>query len=145
MRFARVKVPADPAALGRSCRRADRVPARSRTSSRQHLEQLFPGLELLESHAFRVTRDADVERHEEPAEDLLESIQEELRERRFAAVVRLEVVPEMPAWMRALLADELEIEPTRSVRVAGRRSAARDLFQLAALPVPGLVEPPGSR
>ncbi len=139
VRFARVKVPP-------SLPRWVQLPEGNRFLAledliAQHLEKLFPGLELLETYAFRVTRAADVERHEEPAEDLLESIQEELRERRFAAVVRLEVVPEMPAWMRALLADELEIEAT-DLYETRPPLAARDLFQLAALPVPGLVEPP---
>ncbi len=106
----------------------------------EHLDRLFPGMELLESYPFRVTRAADVGRHEEPAEDLLEEVQEELRARRFASVVRLEVVPEMPQWMRGLIADELEVgaEDTYEVRPP---LAARDLFQLATLPLAAIQEP----
>jgi polyphosphate kinase len=106
----------------------------------EFLERLFPGMELLESYPFRVTRAADAEKHEEQAEDLLESVQEELRARRFAAVVRLEVVPEMPEWMRLLLADELVIGPADVYEVRPPL-AARDLFQLAALNLPALQEP----
>ncbi|MBP9823583.1 MAG: polyphosphate kinase 1 [Thermoanaerobaculia bacterium] len=106
----------------------------------EFLERLFPGMELLESYPFRVTRAADAEKHEEQAEDLLESVQEELRARRFAAVVRLEVVPEMPEWMRLLLADELVVGPADVYEVRPPL-AARDLFQLAALNLPALQEP----
>ena len=106
----------------------------------EFLERLFPGMELLESYPFRVTRAADVAKHEEQAEDLLESVQEDLRARRFASVVRLEVVPEMPEWMRLLLADELVVGPADVYEVRPPL-AARDLFQLAALNLPALQEP----
>jgi polyphosphate kinase len=106
----------------------------------EFLERLFPGMELLESYPFRVTRAADVAKHEEQAEDLLESVQEDLRARRFASVVRLEVVPEMPEWMRSLLADELVVGP-EDVYEVRPPLAARDLFQLAALPLPALQVP----
>ena len=103
----------------------------------EFLERLFPGMELLESYPFRVTRAADVAKHEEQAEDLLESVQEELRARRFASVVRLEVVPEMPEWMRSLLAEELAVSP-QDVYEVRPPLATRDLFQLAGLPLPAL-------
>lgn len=103
----------------------------------EFLGRLFPGMELLESYPFRVTRAADVAKHEEPAEDLLESVQEDLRARRFASVVRLEVVPEMPEWMRALLADELAVS-AEDIYEVRPPLAARDLFQIASLPLPAL-------
>ncbi|HSM13690.1 MAG TPA: polyphosphate kinase 1 [Thermoanaerobaculia bacterium] len=139
LRFARVKVPP-------SLPRWVRIPDTHRYLAleemiAEHLGRLFPGEELLETYAFRVTRAADVERLEEPAEDLLESIQEELRERRFATVVRLEVVPEMPPWMRRLLGDELEVGEDDVYEVLPPL-AARDLFPLAALPFPALRERP---
>ena len=57
-----------------------------------HLEQLFPGMELVSHHLFRVTRDADVEVEEDEAEDLLEAIETVLRRRqRGATPVRLEI------------------------------------------------------
>ena len=107
----------------------------------EFLERLFPGMEILESYPFRVTRAADVARYEEEAEDLLESVQEDLQARRFAAVVRLEVVPEMPEWMRSLLAAELEVGPEDVYEVRAPL-AARDLAQFCSLPLPALrVEP----
>ena len=76
-----------------------------------NLSDLFRGMEIQGVHAFRVTRNADVRREEEEADDLLEMISDELRERRFAPVVRLEVDPNMPASVRELLTDELSIGP----------------------------------
>ncbi|PEN15405.1 polyphosphate kinase 1 [Longibacter salinarum] len=76
-----------------------------------NLGDLFRGMEIKTVHAFRVTRNADIRRDEEEADDLLEMISEELRERRFARVVRLEVDDDMPDDVRDLLTDELSIEP----------------------------------
>ncbi len=138
MRFARVKVPP-------SLPRWVQLPGTFRFLPLEdligaHLDRLFPGRELLESFPFRVTRAADVARQEEPAEDLIESVQEELQERRFASVVRLEIVPGMPAWMRALVADELEVGPEDIYEVRSPL-ASRDLHQLASLPLPAPREP----
>ena len=74
-----------------------------------HADQLFRGMTVEGVYAFRVTRNADVRRDEEEADDLLEMISERLRERRFAPVVRLEVEPAMPESVRAFLKDKLEI------------------------------------
>ena len=103
-----------------------------------NLDRLFPGMEVVESYPFRVTRNADVQRNEEEADDLLEAIQEELRERRFATVVRLEVGSGMPGWMRELLAEQLEIQEQEIFEV-DRLLALRDLMQLAlTAPLPSL-------
>jgi polyphosphate kinase len=103
-----------------------------------NLDRLFQGMEVVESYPFRVTRNADVQRNEEEADDLLEAIQEELRERRFATVVRLEVATGMPAWMRELLAEQLEIQEQEIFEV-DRLLALRDLMQLAqSAPLPSL-------
>jgi len=133
LRFARVKVPP-------SLPRWIQMPESHRFLPLEeliaaHLERLFAGQELLECYPFRVTRAADVSRHEEPAEDLLEAIQEELNERRFAQVVRLEVVPEMPSWMRSLIREELEVDPQDVYEVLPPL-AARDLFQIVSMPLP---------
>lgn len=72
--------------------------------------RLFPGAEIISAHVFRVTRNADIERNEEEADDLLELIEEELRERRFAEVVRLEIDKDAPPHLKALLMDKMEIE-----------------------------------
>jgi polyphosphate kinase len=103
-----------------------------------NLDRLFPGMEIVESHPFRVTRNADVQRNEEAADDLLEAIQEELRERRFATVVRLEVAKGMPRWLVELLVDELELVETEVFEVDGPL-ALRDLMPLAgSVPLPSL-------
>jgi polyphosphate kinase len=106
-----------------------------------HLDRLFPGMEVVESWPFRVTRNADVQRAEETAEDLLEAIQEELHERRFATVVRLEVLPGMTRWMRDLLVEELGLHSDDVYEVEGPL-ALRDLTQWLKLPLPALKETP---
>ncbi len=73
------------------------------------LELLFPGMEILEHHAFRVTRNAEVETEIEDPEDLLEVVQEELRARRFADTVRVQIPPGMSPEMRHALMDGLEV------------------------------------
>lgn len=107
-----------------------------------NLDQLFPGMEIVESHPFRVTRNADVQRNEETAEDLLEAIQEELRERRFATAVRLEVNKGMPRWMLELLMEELEIEESEVYESEGLL-ALKDLMTLTGVaPLPSLKHRP---
>jgi polyphosphate kinase len=103
-----------------------------------NLDQLFPGMEIVAACPFRVTRNADVQRNEETAEDLLEVIQEELRERRFATIVRLEVTKGMPRWMIELLAAELEVTEQEVFEIDGLL-ALKDLISLAgSLPLPSL-------
>ena len=107
-----------------------------------NLDSLFPGMEVVEAYPFRVTRNADVQRNEETAEDLLEAIQEELRERRFATVVRLEVGKGSPQWMRELLLDELELSEQEVFEVEGPL-ALKDLMALAtSAPLPSLRSRP---
>ncbi len=76
-----------------------------------NLDDLFRGMKIVSVHAFRITRNADLRRDEEEADDLLEMISEELRERRFAPVVRLEVEQSMPENVRELLMRELSLQP----------------------------------
>jgi polyphosphate kinase len=103
-----------------------------------NLDRLFPGMEIVESYPFRVTRNADVQRNEETADDLLEAIQEELRERRFATVVRLEIAAGMPEWMRTLLGEELEVGSQEIFEAEGPL-ALRDLMSLVDIaPLPSL-------
>jgi polyphosphate kinase len=116
-RFARVKVPP-------SLPRLARVPVAADADSPNtvafvwleqviaaHLTMLFPGFDVWESYPFRVLRDADIELQEDEAADLLEYIQQEVRERRFGSVVDLTVNPAMPPRIRDLLLDNLEITP----------------------------------
>ena len=74
-----------------------------------HINRLFPGMEILSANIFRVTRNADIERNEEEADDLLELIAEELRERRFAEIVRLEIDIHTPKHIKELLIDKMDI------------------------------------
>lgn len=74
-----------------------------------HIGKLFPGAIVRSAHLFRVTRNADLKRNEEEADDLLEHIEEELRERRFAEVVRLELDVNAPTHIKEILLDQLDI------------------------------------
>jgi polyphosphate kinase len=85
----------------------------------QHANELFQGMEPVSAHAFRITRNADLRRDEEEAEDLLAMISEELRERRFAPLVRLEVAHDMPHQDRRLLIRELGLGPEDVYDVEG--------------------------
>ncbi len=136
LHFARVKV---PVRFGRWIR----VPGTERSHRfvaveeiiRHNAAELFRGMEIIEVHAFRVTRNADVEREEEEAEDLIAVIAEELRERRLAPVVRLEVEAEMPKHLRALLLKELDLGIEDLVPVEGEL-ALEDCLELAELDLP---------
>ena len=76
-----------------------------------NLPELFRGMKVVHAHAFQITRNADIRRKEEEAEDLLEMMSDELRERRFAPVVRLEVEAATPPHIRELLLRELTLDP----------------------------------
>lgn len=76
---------------------------------KENLQDLFPSMQVLGVMPFRLTRNADSDQDQEDAEDLLEAIEEELRQRRFAEVVRLEHGPKPDPWMLQFLMGELEI------------------------------------
>jgi polyphosphate kinase len=71
---------------------------------------LFPGLEVVEAHRFRITRDTDLELQEDEADDLLKVIEQTIRQRRFGSVVRLEVASKMPDFMLETLMENLQIK-----------------------------------
>jgi polyphosphate kinase len=75
-----------------------------------NLDELFPGMEIVEHHAFRVTRNADLEVNDDGAEDLLEALEAELRKRRFSPAVRLEVEAGISDHVIDLLTRELEVD-----------------------------------
>jgi polyphosphate kinase len=106
-----------------------------------HVDELFPGLEIISVSAFRITRNADVARDEEEAMDLLAMISEELRERRFASVVRLEVAKNMPSEERNLLMRELELTSDDVYEVDGLLDPT-SCFQLAGLNMPEFRDRP---
>lgn len=76
---------------------------------RHNLKDLFPDMEILNVMPFRITRNADIERDEEDTDDLLEMIAEELKQRRFADIVRLEHGSNPDPWMLQFLKEELEL------------------------------------
>jgi polyphosphate kinase len=84
----------------------------------RHLDELFPGMEILRHDFFRVTRDADFTVSDE-ADDLLRAVEDELRRRRFGEVVRLEAASTMDAGMRGYLIEQLAIEEAEVVDVEG--------------------------
>ena len=118
MRFARVKVPPllprfIPLPDGKRFIPLEQVIA-------LYLYELFPGMEIVSQHPFRVTRDADLDLVDEEAADLLAAIQDELRrQKRKAQVVRLEADAGMSEEVLGLLVRELELEPTDVYRVNG--------------------------
>lgn len=108
-----------------------------------NLHQLFPGMEVLESHLFHVTRDADTAIQELESADLLELVEESIRQRRFGAVVRLKVNPGMPENLLRVLTQNLEIEADDIYYVEGPLALSR-LREIAALDRPDLKDPPFS-
>ena len=80
-------------------------------------------MEVIESHPFRVTRDADVMIQELEASDLLESIEQGVRQRRFGSVVRVTVNKAMPAHIRSILIENLQMDPNRYVHPRGTARA----------------------
>jgi polyphosphate kinase len=84
-----------------------------------HLDQLFPGMEVVEHHSFRITRNADFEVDEDRDEDLLQALERELARRRFGSPVRLEVSDDMTEHMLELLLRELDVDPGDVIQVPG--------------------------
>jgi len=106
-----------------------------------NLDALFPGMEIVEHHLFRVTRNADFAIEEEEAPDLLMAIEEELRKRRFGKVVRLEIERSMPHPTRQLLMRGLGIEAADVYEISGMLDLAA-LNEIAELDVADLHLPP---
>ena len=106
-----------------------------------HLSMLFPGFDVWESYPFRVLRDADIELREDDSSDLLESIEQGLRERRFGSVVDLAVNPSMPPRIRSLLLDKLEITPDDLTVIDGPLGMG-DVMELREVDRPDLKDPP---
>ena len=86
---------------------------------RQHLNRLFPGMEVLEVHSFRVTRNEDLEVEEDDAENLLAALEKELLRRRFGPPVRLEVEESIAPHVLELLVSELGISTDEVFRLSG--------------------------
>jgi polyphosphate kinase len=106
-----------------------------------NLSLLFPGFDVWESYPFRVLRDADIELQEDEASDLLEYIEQEVRERRFGVVVDLAVNPSMPPRIRSLLLDKLEIT-SQDLTVIDGPLGMGDVMELHGLERSDLKDPP---
>jgi len=114
-----------------------------------HLDALFPGVEILGWHPFRITRNTDLQIEHDEADDLLELIQEEVRNRRFAEVSRLEVGTGTPLSLRQLLLAEfneaqeegLDLQLDDVYEVPGLLDTS-DLMTLATLDLPEFRDPP---
>src|SRR5689334_23131639 len=105
------------------------------------LTVLFPGLEIVEHHAFRITRNADFEVEEDRDEDLLQALERELARRRFGSPVRLEVADDMTENMLELLLRELDVNPGDVIEVPGLLDLS-SLWQIYGVDRPDLKDPP---
>ncbi|MEP6924629.1 MAG: polyphosphate kinase 1, partial [Pyrinomonadaceae bacterium] len=139
-RFARVKLPTNVPRL---------IPVNEEETKftplgeliRANINALFPGMKIVQTHLFRVTRDADIELREDEASDLLRTMERELRQRRFGDAVRLEVSASMPAEMTQFLTAELEIEETDVYQINGFLNVP-DLMRLYKIDRPALKDRP---
>ncbi|MCC7155245.1 MAG: polyphosphate kinase 1 [Bryobacterales bacterium] len=108
---------------------------------RANLQQLFPGMEVLESHLFHVTRDAEMAIQELEAADLLESVEEGVQARRFGQVVRCLIQPDMPDRILEILRENLELDEYDLFRVEGPLGVSR-LRRLLPVERPELKDAP---
>lgn len=127
--FARVKV---PASLPRffEVSRERFVPLEDVIAG--HLGMLFPGMEILQNHTFRVTRNEELEVEEDDAENLLHALEKELSRRRFGAPVRLEVENSIDPHVLELIVSEVGVEPNEVFRLTGPLEL-ESLMELAKL------------
>ncbi len=107
----------------------------------ENLDLLFPGMVIERTELFRVTRNADVESDEDEADDLLALIESELRERKFAPIVRLQVARGMDATHRGRLAAELGLDEQSDVFEVDGFVGLGDLVQLSQLDLPEHRDP----
>ena len=137
--FARIKV---PESMPRWIRLQTDVPTEYRFVSlyemiRNNLGDLFPFMQVKDVMVFRITRNAEIELDEEDADDLRELIEEELRQRRFANVVRLEHGPNPNPWILQFLTDELRLIDQDVYELNGELEY-QDLRPIADLGLPKL-------
>ncbi|WP_138757635.1 RNA degradosome polyphosphate kinase [Modestobacter altitudinis] len=146
-RFARVKVPNNVprfipvAAAGAAATDREAVFLPLEDLIAAHLTALFPGLDVIDHHLFRVTRNADLEVEEDRDEDLLQALERELAQRRFGPAVRLEVTESIDPQILDVLVHELEISPADVVSVPGLLDLA-SLMALYDLDRPELKDEP---
>jgi polyphosphate kinase len=139
---ARVKVPIGPGVPRFLRINGDRIFVSLESIMLGNLDLLFPDAVIEDCTLFRVTRNANAERDEEAADDLLALIESEMRDRRFAAIVRLEVASNMSSQQRGMLASELGLDEHSDVFDVQGIFQMRDLMELANLAAPELHDPP---
>ncbi|MER7448398.1 RNA degradosome polyphosphate kinase [Microbacterium sp. NPDC097977] len=106
-----------------------------------HLGDLFPGMEVLDHHAFRLTRNEDVEIEEDESENLIQALEAELLRRRFGPPIRLEITDDMDEVTMDLLVRELDVTDKEIYRLPGPLDL-RGLFDLSRIDRPDLRYPP---
>ena len=153
LRFARVKIPDVLPQYIRveSIVSGARAPAPSRENPGRYLQldeivlnnadDLFPGMRIAEILPFRLTRSAAVEIEDDDVEDLLEHVEAELRMRRFASALRIQVAPDPSARILSFLMDELDLQDEDVYTRPGPLAYA-DLFEIAEIDRPDLKETP---
>lgn len=138
-RFARVKIPGNVPRLVRVDDTQNYVLLEHLVSA--HIHSLFPKCDILECQPFRITRDADVEIEEDEAEDLLKSVQQTLRQRRFGFGVRLEVSSAVSASMVDILRQSLQLENQDVYSIDGPLNIP-DLMAIYKLDLPAAKDKP---
>ncbi len=149
--FARIKVPSN---IPRLLRVDQIIKIKSKGSNGQltkfvwigdlikaNMQHLFPGIEIEEAYRFRITRDTDLEIQEDEADDLLQVIEENIKQMKFGSVVRLEVENQMPEYMIETLIENLEIS-REDVHIIEGSLGLSDVMLLYDLALPNLKEKP---
>ena len=106
-----------------------------------NLDLLFPDRKIETCELFRVTRNANTEKDEEHADDLLEMIETELRDRKFAPIVRLQTRAGIVPVHRGMLAAELGLDEDKDVSETDVMIGMKDLMEIASLDIPELRDP----
>ncbi|NIP43875.1 MAG: polyphosphate kinase 1, partial [Aliifodinibius sp.] len=143
VRFARVKVPASLPRLvpikrsSGGVRKDGTVPHHHyfvwiERLIQENIESLFPGMEVLESYPFRVTRNADMIIQELEADDLLETMEESVKDRRFGSVIHVSVTEDMPDHIKEILIRNLDMDP-RDVYILGPPLGLSSLMSLYSI------------
>jgi polyphosphate kinase len=142
--FARVKVPntlPEWVALEGSVHDGHYVYVHIHHIIRHNLHELFPGLEVVDATTFRVTRDAEVETGDSAGDSLREMVEEQIRQRRFEPVVRLELGRNPNPWVRDLLIQKFQLGEIDVYEMPGELDYS-GLMAIASLPIPELRDEP---
>ncbi len=140
--LARVKIPISPGVNRFLTTGEGRVFVPLESVMAANLDLLFPGMEVVACELFRATRNANTEKDEESADDLVELIESELRERRLAPIVRVAISSDMDAVRKGMLAAELGLDEAADVFEVGGLLGMRDVMELTRIDRPDLKDAP---